>query len=329
MMGQSLDVLIPPRLRADHRAHIKTFGHSMEPSRQAGERGTVPGRRSNGEEFPAEAAISKIEFGDQQILTVVLRDISKRVQADEALQKQREELAHVLRTATMGELTATLAHELNQPLTAIRSNAEAGKRFMSTNPPNLGEVGEILDDIIDDNQRAAEVIRHMRALLSKHQTETEPLDINEVIGRVINLVHSDSVIKNVVVDQELAENLPSVRGDRIQIEQVCLNLILNGFDSMQEVPVDERRLTIQTAWHSKKAVCVSICDTGVGFNQPDVERLFEPFHTTKTAGLGMGLPISRSIIEAHGGEIWAAENPDQGATFQFTIPLVSEERPRH
>ncbi|MCZ6853126.1 MAG: PAS domain S-box protein [Gammaproteobacteria bacterium] len=328
MIGQSLNDLIPPRFQEGHREHVATFERSKESTRRAAERGSVLGRRSNGEEFPAEAAISKTEVDGQQILTVVLRDISKRVQAEEALRQQRGELAHVLRTATMGELTATLAHELNQPLTAIRSNAEAAKRFMSTNPPNLSEIGEILDDIIDDDKRAAEVIRHMRALLSKRQTDSEPLDINEVVDKVINLIHSDSVMKSVVVDLNLAENLPRVLGDRIQIEQVCVNLILNGFDSMQDVPIDERRLTIQTAWHGKEVVCVSICDTGAGFNQTDAERLFEPFHTTKTAGLGMGLPISRSIIEAHGGQIWGAENPDQGVTFEFTLPLFSEDGPR-
>lgn len=243
-------------------------------------------------------------------------------QVVQSLQQQREELTRVLRTATMSELTATLAHELNQPLTAIRSNAEAGKRFMATNPPDFDEIGEIFDDIIDDDQRAAEVIRHMRASLGKHQPEALSLNINQVVGEVINLVHSDSVIKNVVVNLVPNEDLPPVLGDRVQLQQVLLNLILNGFDAMQDVPANERRLTIHTARHGEKAVCVSVSDTGVGFNSSSVERLFESFHTTKTEGLGMGLPISRSIIEDHGGKIWASENPDQGATFEFTVPLA-------
>ena len=322
MMGQPLDVLIPPKLQSVHRKHIVTFARSTETIKRASERGSVFARRSNGEEFPAEASISKIGIGGQQILTVVLRDISKRIQAEETLQRQRAELAHVLRTATMGELTATLAHELNQPLTAIRSNAEAGKRFMDTNPPDFDEIGEIFDDIIDDDQRAAEVIRHMRALLSKHHPEALSLNINQVVGEAINLVHSESVIKSVVMNLVPTEDLPPILGDRVQLQQVLLNLILNGFDAMQDVPVNERRLTIQTARYGKKAVCVSVSDTGVGFNSSAAESLFEPFHTTKTEGLGMGLPISRSIIEGHGGQIWAGENPDQGATFQFTVPLA-------
>ena len=306
MMGQTLDVLIPARMRTAHLKYITTFEGSAD---RAGERPSVRGQRSNGEEFPAETAISKIEVGGEPLRTIVLRDISERVQADEALRQQRAELAHVLRTATMGELTATLAHELNQPLTAIRSNAEAGKRIMGANPPGFDEIGEIFDDIIDDDQRASEVIRHMRSLLSKQQLDAESLNINQVVGEVINLVHSDSVIKSVVMNLVPTEDLPPVLGDRVQLQQVLLNLILNGFDAMRDVPVNERRLTIQTARHGKKAVCVSISDTGVGFNSSAVERLFEPFHTTKTEGLGMGLPISRSIIEVHGGQIWAGEKP--------------------
>ena len=227
-------------MRTAHLKYITTFEGSAD---QAWERQSVRGQRSNGEEFPAETTISKIEVGGETIRTIVLRDISERVQADEALLQQRAELAHVLRTATMGELTATLAHELNQPLTAIRSNAEAGKRFMGTNPPDFDEIGEIFDDIIDDDQRAAEVIRHMRALLSKHHPEALSLNINQVVGEVIDLVHSESVIKSVVMNLVPTEDLPPVLGDRVQLQQVLLNLILNGFDAMQDVPVNERRLT--------------------------------------------------------------------------------------
>ncbi|MCZ6711248.1 MAG: PAS domain-containing protein, partial [Gammaproteobacteria bacterium] len=209
------------------------------------------------------------------------QEVFERKAIEEAFRQQRGELAHVLRTATMGELTATLAHELNQPLQAIRSNAEAGQLLMAADAPDLNEIGDILHDIIDDNQRAVAVIRHMRALLSKHQADTQPVDINEIVVEVTDLVHGDAVIRNVAVDMELADALPLVAGDRVQLQQVCLNLILNGFDAMQEIPVDDRRLTIQTAWHGESAVCVSVRDTGIGFSEP--ERLFAAFHTTKEA----------------------------------------------
>ena len=252
---------------------------------------------------------------------------------NEALQRQqeenrllREELAHVLRIATMGELTAALAHEINQPLTAIRSNAQAAKRFMNTDAPDLDELREILDDIIADDRRAAEVIIRLRTLLRKHEVDTQPLDINEVVGEVAGLLHSDAVIKNVSMELDLAEDLPTVRGDRIQLQQVLLNLIINGFDAMEGMPVDQRRLVLRTAWQGEKAVCMSIQDTGVGFKGQDADRLFEPFHTTKAEGMGMGLAINRSIVEAHGGKIWAHENPDRGVTFQFTLPVISEDK---
>jgi two-component system sensor kinase FixL len=322
LLGQSLDVLIPPELWANHREHVTAFGRSME-TRRAMVGRQIRGRRKNGEEFPAEAAISKIEADGQFINTVVLRDVSAREQAEETLRQQRGELAHVLRTATMSELTGALAHEINQPLTAIRSNAEAGKRFMRTDTPDLAEIGEILDDIIDDDRRAADVIRHMRALLSKHEVDRQPIDVNELVSEVIGLVHSDSVIKRVVVDTNLTEDLPLVDGDRIQLQQVFLNLVLNGFDAMQDVPVDERRLVISTAVQGEKAVCVSIQDHGVGFGEQDVDRLFTPFHTTKADGLGMGLAISRSIVEAHAGEILGREDPDGGAVFEVTLPVRS------
>jgi len=253
---------------------------------------------------------------------------------NEALQRQqeenrllREELAHVLRIATMGELTTALAHEINQPLTAIRSNAQAALRFMNTGAPDLNELREIPDDIIADDRRAAEVIIRLRALLKKQIVANEPLDINVIVDEVVGLLHSDAVIKNVSMEWDLAEDLPTVRGDRIQLQQVLLNLILNSFDAMEAMPVGKRRLVLQTAWQDEKTVGVSIQDTGVGLKGQDPDRLFKPFHTTKAEGLGMGLAISRSIIEAHGGKIWARENPDRGATFQFTLPVISEVSP--
>jgi two-component system sensor kinase FixL len=280
------------------------------------------GRRKNGEEFSAEAAISKIESGDQIINSVVLRDVSERKQAEEDLRQHRRELAHVLRTATMGELTAALAHEINQPLTAILSNAQAGRRIMNTDTPDLEEIREILDEIINDDQRAAQVIRHMRGLLSGRDTDMQALDINDIARDVIHLVHSDSVIRSVVVDLELGEGLSPVRGDPIQLQQVCLNLILNGFDAMQDVTISERKLVIQTAVEGDNDVCVSIQDTGVGFGEQDADDLFIPFRTTKADGLGMGLAISRSIIEAHGGKILGRPQPDGGALFRFTLPGI-------
>ncbi|MCZ6643147.1 MAG: ATP-binding protein, partial [Gammaproteobacteria bacterium] len=259
------------------------------------------------------------------------QEIIERKKIEEDLRKsviernqKRGELAHVLRVATMSELTAALAHEINQPLTAIRMNAQAVKRLMKSDALDFQEFGEIIDDIVDDNRRAAEIIHHMRALLVKHKVDAQLLNIDKIIDEVIGLIHSDAVIKGVEVALDLVEDLPQVSGDGIQLQQVFLNLILNGFDAMQNVPIGERRLVIQTALQGENAICVSVLDTGVGFNERDADRLFEPFHTTKADGLGMGLAINRSIIEAHGGKIWACKNADRGATFQFTLPVLSK-----
>ena len=258
------------------------------------------------------------------------QEIIERKKIEEDLRKsvteskqKREELAHVLRMATMSELTATLSHEINQPLAAIRMNAQAAKRLMQADAFDFQEFGEIIDDIIGDSQRAAEVIRRIREWLKSHVVDAQPLNIAKIINDVISLIHSDAVIKNVEVVLDLVEDLPHVSGDAIQLQQVFLNLILNGFDAMQNVPIRERRLVIQTALQGENTVCVSVQDTGVGFKELDADRLFEPFRTTKADGLGMGLAINRSIIEAHGGKIWARENADRGATFQFTLPVLS------
>ncbi len=257
-----------------------------------------------------------------QSYTALQHETEERKRVEVALRQQREELAYVLRRATMGELTAALAHELRQPLTAIRVNAQTAKRFMQTDAPDLDEIGAMLDDIIDSNRRAADVIHLMGTQLRKCEVDRNPLDINTVIGEAIGLIQSDAVIKGVVVASDLAEGLPLVSGDRVQLQQVLLNLILNGCEAMEDVPVDERRLVVRTAQQGEKAVCVFIEDTGTGFLGQDVDRFFEPFFTTKPQGLGMGLAINRSIIEEHGGKIWASENPDRGATFQFMLPVA-------
>ncbi len=252
------------------------------------------------------------------------QEIADRLQVEEDLRQQRAELAHVQRTATMGELTAALAHEVNQPLAAMRSNADAGKLLMQVNPPDLDEIRLIFDDIIADNQRAAEVIRGMRAMLRKHVVHRQPVDINELIAEVMRLIHTDAVLRNVVVEVDLVDGLLPVLGDRIQLAQVCLNLILNGFDAMQDIPADERRLLIRSARQGENFICVSIQDNGVGFDAQDADQLFEAFHTTKAEGLGMGLAINRTLIESHGGKIQARENPDRGVTVEFTVPVAGE-----
>jgi PAS domain S-box-containing protein len=249
-------------------------------------------------------------------------DITRRKEAETELRQQRDELAHVTRLTTMGELAASLAHELNQPLTAILSNVQAAQRFLAVVPPDLEEIREILGDVVQDNNRASEVIRRLRALVKKEDLALVPLDLITVIRDVVVIVHSDAIFHNVMVAQEADSDLPSVRGDKVQLQQVVLNLLLNAFDAMADCPAGQRRVTVRIGRDGTSMLKVAVCDRGTGLSRHNPDQLFEPFYTTKRDGLGMGLSISRSIIEAHAGRLWAENNRDRGATFYFTVPMA-------
>jgi two-component system, LuxR family, sensor kinase FixL len=248
-------------------------------------------------------------------------DITRRKETEIELREQRAELAHVARISTMGELAASLAHELNQPLTAILSNAQAALRFMTSKPADLEEVREILHDIVKDNSRAGDVIRRMRALVKKEALEFSTLDLASLLRDVIALVHSDAILQNVRVTYELDDDLPPVRGDKVQLQQVVLNLLLNAFDAMNECPASEREVKLKTERQDAELIKVAVSDRGTGLSGDKLDKIFQPFYTTKGEGLGMGLSICRSIIEAHGGHLWAENNADHGATFYFTLPV--------
>jgi two-component system sensor kinase FixL len=248
-------------------------------------------------------------------------DITERKRAELEVRQQRGELAHLTRISTMGELAASLAHELNQPLTAILSNAQAAQRFMVADPADLEEVRAILKDIVHDDTRAGEVIRRMRALVRKEHLEVVPLDLPSVINDVVHLLHSDAVLHNVRVELEVNHELPPVKGDKVQLQQVVLNLLLNAFDAMKDCPANERQVLVRAELDGAGMTKITMRDRGTGLTVDKLDRIFQPFYTTKRDGLGMGLSISRSIIEAHGGRLWAENNLDRGATFYFTLPL--------
>jgi two-component system, LuxR family, sensor kinase FixL len=216
-------------------------------------------------------------------------------------------------------MAAALAHELNQPLTAILSNAHAGERYLAQAAPPLGEIREILQDVVGDARRAGEVIQRLRSLLRKDDTKFLALDINIVVREMAVLTHTEAVLRNLTVDLELASDLPPVRGDRVQLLQVLLNLVVNGMEAMG-AQAEGRRIEIRTA-RGAEAVRVAVRDEGPGIPPEMLKEIFETFYTTKLKGMGMGLAISRSIVEAHGGQLWAENNPDRGATFWFTLPI--------
>jgi PAS domain S-box-containing protein len=252
-------------------------------------------------------------------------DVSELYRARQDTYRLQSELAHAGRISMMGELAASLAHELNQPLTAILSNAQAALRFMADNPASLEEVREILADIVADDNRAGEIIRRMRSLARRGALDLEPLDLNLIIREVVAFLASDARTRGIKILPEL-HDLPGIRGDRIHLLQVLLNLLLNAFEAMERTPAVERRVRIHAEQKADGMIRVSVRDRGTGLRDDELDRIFEPFHTSKPEGLGLGLSISRSIIEAHGGRLWAESNPDGGATFHFTLAVAGAVR---
>ena len=252
------------------------------------------------------------------------RDLTEHVLASEALREAQMELAHVTRVTTLGELTASIAHEVNQPLAAVVANAEACLRWLDRGTPDLDAARRSVEWIIDDGNRASEVIRRVRALANKTDIEKVPLDVNDVVREVIALVQRELISHRVSLRMELAPALPMILGDRVQLQQVIINLVMNGIEAMQSVTDRPRELVIRSRQDETQQVLVSVTDCGVGISAENADRLFNAFFTTKSGGMGMGLSICRSIMEAHGGRLWATANVPHGATFQFTLPVNAD-----
>ena len=252
-------------------------------------------------------------------------DITERRLAQEALNQAQEELAHVTRVTTLGELSASIAHEVNQPLAAIVTNGQACLRWLDRDVPNLAEARGAITRIISDAERASEVIRRIRALARKTDPHKTALDLNEVINEVILLVRREVLSHQVALQLDLARDLPQVLADRIQLQQVIMNLLINAIQAMAPVTGRPRTLLIRSRRHEADEVLVAVQDSGIGIDPGHESRLFDTFFTTKPDGVGMGLPICRSIIEAHGGRLWATPNVPHGAVFQFTLPLGAGE----
>jgi signal transduction histidine kinase/integral membrane sensor domain MASE1 len=249
---------------------------------------------------------------------ISLTNITGRRRAELEAQRTRHELAHFARVATMGELTASLAHELNQPLTAILANAQAARRFLDVPSPDLDELRAIVSDIVDDDRRAGQIIHRLRDMLVKRAVEFSPLDLNALIEEVVKLLGSDLVIHQVSVTTDLEPALPLVVGDRVQLQQVVLNLLLNAIDAMAGNEAADRIIVVRT--ERLEGVHVTVHDSGHGLDPGSHALVFQPFYTTKAGGMGMGLPVSRSIVEAHGGVMWVTDNASRGVTFHFALP---------
>ncbi|MFA5260904.1 MAG: ATP-binding protein, partial [Candidatus Omnitrophota bacterium] len=279
--------------------------------------------RKNGEKYWNYLRIAPVR-GSGDIVTHYIgiqTDVTAMRQRDLQIKEQREELLHVTRVGKLAEFVSSLAHEISQPLTAILSYTQAAQRMFMGREPQLEE---ILQYIVNDAQRAGEVIRRLRSLLKKSEPEFEPLDMNALISETVVLITTDVTVRNKVVKTELAKNLPLIHGDRIQLQQVLLNLISNSLDAM-EASEESRKLVIRTSCKHPDAIKVAVKDSGCGIPVENLKKLFKHFFTSKSDGLGMGLSISRSIVEAHGGRLEAKNNPKGGSTFYFTIPVVNKD----
>jgi two-component system sensor kinase FixL len=304
---------------------LRLFLHAAESNRfnarlasQSSDESEILLRSRRGAVFRALITSQTVVMMDEPCVLVVIRDVTERRRAEVELQTQRTELAHLSRVALLGELSAAFAHELNQPLAAIMSNARAGQRLMARKPPEMAEVRAILEDIVADDRRAGEVIRRMQALLKRGELQLQPLDVNEVVQEVVELLHSELIRREVLVRTVLAPALPRVPADRIQMQQVLMNLLFNACDAMADHPREARSVTILTSG-TLGAVRISVSDQGTGIPDGNEERVFEPFFTSKHHGLGLGLAICRTIVAAHGGRLWAVNNADRGATFHLVL----------
>jgi PAS domain S-box-containing protein len=277
--------------------------------------------RKDGSRVPVLVGVAMLEERGTQGIAFVL-DLSERKRVEAEARQMQLELAHANRVTSIGHLAASIGHEIKQPIAGITLNASTGLRWLAHDPPDMSELRQAFDRIVRDAKRAGEVIKRIHGLVKKAPTCNEILQINEAIREVMALTSSEANRNGVSVRLQLAEDLPLIQGDRVQLQQVMLNLVINVIDAMSAVDVGPRELTISTAMNEPGAALVTVCDSGPGVAPEHIERLFEPFYTTKATGLGMGLSICRSIIEAHGGRLWASANVPRGAIFEFMVPSI-------
>jgi C4-dicarboxylate-specific signal transduction histidine kinase len=270
----------------------------------------------------AKAEIKRL---NEELELRVVERTSQLMRASEALHEAQAELAHANRLATMGQLSASIAHEVNQPIAAAVTNAHAALRWLGARPPDLGQVRQALDRIVKNGNRAGEVISRIRDLIKKAPSRKVDLEINEAILEVVALTRGEAVKNRVAVRTHLAESLPLIQGDRVQLQQVVLNLIINAVEAMRDAGERSRELLVSSEKDASGGLLVAVRDSGPGLDSENFDHMFDPFYTTKPDGMGMGLSICRSIVEAHGGRVWASRTTDPGLTVQFILPVEGEQ----
>jgi PAS domain S-box-containing protein len=323
------ETIIPLQHRASHERGLQHFFRTAE-GPVLNNRIEITALRRDRGEFPVELTVTPLESGDSWTFSAFVRDISERRRAEEKLRESElnlrnthAELAHVNRVMTMGELTASIAHEVNQPLAAIIASGDSCSAWLSNDPPNLDKARAAASRIIQAATQASEIVQRLRALFKKTTSMTTSVDMNAVIEDTISLVHHEAERNKIFLRTELHPGVPFLSGDRVQLQQVILNLTMNGIEAISGLDTEPKRLMIRSTISNTGELLVSVEDTGLGIEAQHAERLFAPFFTTKPQGIGMGLPICRSIIEAHGGRLWAGKNEPRGAVFHFALPVTA------
>ena len=311
------ELVIPERYREAHKKGLRRYLESRK-GEVIGRRIEVSGLRRNGDEFPVELSISPIQDVEGILFVGCLRDLSER----NALRLAQLELGRVMRSMAMGEMAASIAHEINQPLTAIASNGNAALRWLRGARPNLDEARAALKKIVADSLRTGEVITGIRSMFKKDSQIKTPLDVNELIREVLTLLRGEIEDQQVSVRAELFDGLPQIPANQVQLRQVIVNLITNAVDAMSTVSDRSRVLSVKTEVHESKNLLINVEDSGIGIDPQNIDRIFAPYFTTKSNGMGMGLSICQSIIESHGGRLSVSVDRPHGSIFQVFLPVA-------
>src|ERR1043166_3475925 len=323
LVGESVEILVPKRFAGQHPAYRAKF-LATPTARAMGAGRELFARRKDGSEFPVEIGLNPIQTPDGFVVLANVVDISARLAAEEVARRSREQVELLSRVSLLGEMTASLTHELNQPLAAIVNNATAAMQYLEQGRLNPEQLQDILSDVVADGRRARDVMHNVRSAIKKGAAIRGRINLNDVVKAIAHMVQPDAAAHRCIIKTFFAGDLPAIEGDPIQIQQAIINLVRNAFDAMCDAPPSRRVVEIATHYNGDGAIGVAVRDYGSGISEPIRERLFEQFFTTKDDGLGMGLAIVRSIVEAHGGTISVENAEGGGARFHFRLPITEE-----